>query len=104
MRRIFTTEGLRIGDVLKCSKQLKSRDTGEEYWWTSFRVVIASPWNRLVFITLILKMNPDPDKDVREERIDDKFVAELLEPDEWPQGVVAMRTKHVMTGLIRLDT
>lgn len=104
MRRIFTTEGLKVGDVLKCSKQLKSRDTGEDYWWTNFRVVMAPPWSPKIFATLILKMNPDLDKDVREERIDDKFVTEFLEPEEWPQGVVAMRTKHIMTGLIKLDT
>jgi hypothetical protein len=53
---------------------------------------------------LILKMNPDPDKDIRLEDFSTVTgqVIEFLPEERIPQGPIAMRMKHIMTGLIVL--
>lgn len=98
---LTSADGLEIGDVLLCAVKLVGKHDGKDYWWKTFRAVLdTSPpfYARL----LILKMHPDPDKDIRDERINFTHdrVFTKIEEHEMPQGVLAMRMKHVSTGLI----
>ena len=99
--RIKTTEGLQPGDVVTCAVQLTDKTNGAPFWWTTFRCVLDLPPSKRYVRLLTLKMHPDVDKDVREVDIDKDVVCKL-EPDQWPQGVIAMRMKHITKGLIKL--
>lgn len=105
---LTSTEGLKVGDVLKVSIRLVDRHRrGETFWWTIFRVVTYLPprgqssRGRLIE-TLILKLDPDMDKDIRviDLRAEDT-VATLL-PEPWPQGVSAMVMKLLAKGVISI--
>lgn len=99
-------EQLSIGDVVQISVQLRDRQTGHEFWWKRFACVLSvgKPWHQ-EFSALTLKMQVDPQKDVRTISLDDENqVVELLPEDKWPQGVIAMRMKWITKGLIKLDS
>lgn len=96
---------INVGDVVQVSVQLRDRQTGNDFWWKRFACVltVGKPW-RQEFTALTLKMQIDPDKDVRIISLDDeKQVVELLPEDKWPQGVIAMRMKWITKGVIKLD-
>lgn len=102
---LATTDGLKPGDVLMVAVQLADKRTGDPYWWRSFRCVLEVH-NRLMATTVLLKLQPDLDKDVRDLPFgtsDQRLVIEYLPEHRWPQGVVAMRMKHISLGLIKLD-
>jgi hypothetical protein len=98
---LTSTEGLEIGDVLQVAVRLIGKHDGQPYWWKTFRCVLELTFPGYARL-LILKMHPDPDKDIRDELInltpDRVFVK--LEEHELPQGVLAMRMKHTSLGLI----
>lgn len=97
-----STEGLKPGDVVQYSLHLRSRQTGEMYWHTRFAAVTQVIGRRsLEVLTLVL--NPDPKYEPRQLRIGDPAtVVTFLPEDQWPQGVMATRMKHIMTGTIKL--
>lgn len=100
---LTTTEGLKAGDVLNVAVKLKDKSNGQDFWWRRFVAVLeVSGRRRLVAVTL--KMHPDLAKDVREISLggDDQVVTYLPE-EQYPQGVVAMRMKLIMTRVIKLD-
>lgn len=98
------TRDLKIGDVVLVARELKDKQTGQPFWWRSFRAVLAVPTLKHLTV-LTLKMNPDPEKDVWEIdfRDDVRQVVTKVPEEQWPQGVKAMWMKHVHTGLIRLS-
>jgi len=98
---LTSTEGLEIGDVLMVAVKLVGKHDGKPYWWRTFRAVLDVR-GKLYANLLILKMHPDPDKDIREEQIvfTPERVFTKVEEHELPQGVLAMRMKHTTTGLI----
>lgn len=100
---ITSTEGLVPGDVLYVSKLVQPRG-GEEYWWRAYWIVKSCPTRHFIDL-MLLKMHPDPEKDHRMFDFDacgDKQVIQYLHPDKYPQGVSAMKMKHVTLGTIRL--
>ena len=99
---LSSTEGLRLGDVVQVSKLLRSKTDGHEYWWRSFRCVTRVTGKRSAQL-LILKMHPDLDRDLYEVDFQERDQVIIKLPEEsWPQGVIAIRTKHIMRGLIKL--
>lgn len=101
---LTTTRDLKVGDVLVVARQLADKRTGDPFWWKSFRVVLKPPINRRIVHVMTLKMHPEPDKDFWDvDLTDDKNVVTLLPEDMQPQGVIAMRMKHILSGLIKLE-
>jgi hypothetical protein len=98
-----TTEGLKPGDVVTYSLRIKPKSGEEPYWMTRFAAVVAvRGLRRLEVLTLVLHPDPKWEPRVLTLRSDDTTVTFLPE-DRWPQGVVAMRMKHIHTGRIRLE-
>ena len=91
---------LNPGDVCVVAVELKDKQTGNPYWWKRFACVLDIG-NRRYAAMLTLKLHPDIDKDVRDVDVTQDVVMRLSE-DSWPQGVVAMRMKHIALGLIKL--
>lgn len=100
--RLFDARALEPGDVVTVAV-LMNAGTRDERWWTRFACVLEKPvWSDEDVLVLSLKMHIDPEKDVRRVRLQKDVVIKLPE-DQWPQGVIAMRTKHIMLGNINLD-
>ena len=99
--RITDARTLKPGDVVMVAVELRDRRTGGTYWWKRFCAVLAKPTTRLNAVVVTLKQEID-DKDVRDIRFD-KDVVTLVEESAWPQGVIAMRMKWIMKGLIKLE-
>ena len=108
---IRDTDMCKPGDVLLVAIQLTDKQTGQPFWWKSFRCVMRVTSSR--FATLLhLKMHPDLDKDVREVDFHEgagnhmgegvRQVIEWLPEEAWPQGVVAMRMKQIALGVLDL--
>ena len=97
---LTTTTGLKVGDVLVVARRKKD-DSG---WWTSFRVVYKPPINRRIVPLMTLAMHPDPDRDFWDVDVTDgKNICTPLPEDQQPQGAIAMRMKHILSGLIKLE-
>lgn len=105
---ITNTNDLKPGDVLLVSIQLTDKQTGQDFWWKTFRVVMRKPITKHYAQLLILKMHPDFDKDLREIDFDPdasekKQVIQIVPEDAWPQGVIAMRMKLITLGKLKLS-
>lgn len=102
---LTSTRGLAIGDVLLVAVRLIGKSDGQPYWWKTFRCVLDVESATMARL-MILKMHPDPDKDIRDEAIvfTPERVFTKVEEHEMPQGVLAMRMKHISLGLIQLDS
>lgn len=108
-------EHLKVGDVVQIAVKL-SRPDGD-FWWKRFAVVYEkNKRDRLAFMALNLKMEPNiPDSawagddrksdlreiDLRDRR--DEQVVTWLPPEKWPQGVVAMHMKYVLMRIISIE-
>lgn len=99
---LTVTDDLYAGDVVLVNKRLRDKTTGQDFWWKSFRVVMAQPVMRHYVELMVLKMHPT-EKDYQTVRVpaEDTIVQKMPEA-AWPQGVVAMRLKHLTTGLLKL--
>ena len=104
-RPLNTAEGLKPGDVVQLSTKHQDKKTGEDYWWKRFAIVRRVGDRRLGVEVLHLKMHPDLEKDIKilmMGALPDDQVITLLDPAQYPQGVVAMRMKAIMKGWVRL--
>lgn len=104
MEIITSAADLVAGDVLYIAKLVEPRGK-DPFWWRAYWIVEHPPKHARLVDCMLLKMHPDPDKDHRtfmfgEEP--DKQVIQYLHPDEYPQGVQAMRTKAIMSGRIKI--
>lgn len=99
--RLTSTEGLKAGDVVIVAVEIrKSEGT---YWWKRFACVADnSSTGKYAMQVLTLKLRPEALKDLRLIDIR-KDVVTLLAESDWPEGVVAMRMKLIMQGVIKLD-
>ena len=101
------TTVLKLGDVVQIAVRLSDKITGERFWWKRFACVVQLPkpfkWGWATrFYALTLKMHPTQ-ADLREIDLDDENQVVMLLPEHmWPQGVVAMRMKHIHLGNIKL--
>lgn len=96
------THDLKPGDVVQYSLHLLSKMTGELYWHTRFAAVTQVISRRSVEV-LTLTLNPDPKYEPRTLDLHDRKTVVLKLPEErWPQGVVAIRMKHILKGAIKL--
>ena len=98
---LTTTEGLKPGDVVTVSVELRDKATGNPYWWKRFAAVLPGPMTRNTAMLITLKLRPE-DRDTRHVDFRKDVVVKLPE-DQWPQGVVAIRMKLIMQGVIKLD-
>lgn len=98
--RLTSTTGLAPGDVVVVAVELRDKTTGQPYWWKRFCCVIGKPLNRRYVTLLTLKMRPE-ERDMRDVDVTKDVVTKLPE-DQWPQGVVAMRTKLIMQRIVKL--
>jgi len=107
---LTSAESLKVGDVIQIAIHL-DKDGG--YWWKRFAVVYRKNKRDVMrFTALNLKMQPNLDLDdgfkcdIREidlrERLD-KQVVTWMPQDRWPQGVVAMHMKYVLTRVISIE-
>lgn len=103
------TTVLKLGDVVQIAVRGTDKITGERYWWKRFACVTWVPKFSPVgaprphFQALTLKMHVDLKSDLREIDLDDENQVVMLLPEHmWPQGVVAMRMKHIHLGNIKL--
>ena len=96
-----TTEGLKPGDVVQYALELTKQ--GQPFWFTRFAAVVSvESAKRLTVLTLVL--HPDPKFEPRRLRLGRADVVVTFLPEEqWPQGVIATRMKHIHTGLLKID-
>lgn len=110
---LTSTEGLRVGMVVQIAVEMSDKISGQPYWWKRFAAVTEVQGSRY-FTALTLKMNPDPDKDLRTIRVSPRAgdpdlprrgerreIVTIL-PEPWPQGVAAMHMKLAAQGVISL--
>lgn len=103
MEIITSAADLVVGDVLFVAKYIEPRGR-DAFWWRAYWIVERVINARLVDL-MLLKMNPDPEKDHRTFQFGDdaeKQVIQYLHPDDYPQGVQAMRIKNIAQGRIKL--
>jgi len=105
---LTSAEGLKVGDVVSISTLLKDKKTGEPFRWNRFAVVLAEPDHAQSFVALTLKMHVS-ERDYRvvyltRELTPSSDVVCKIEEENWPQGVVAMRMKLIMQGILQLGT
>lgn len=98
--RLEDSRDLRPGDVCLVAVELRDKNTGQPYWWKRF-VCVLKPLRRNAEM-LTLKMHIDAAKDIRMVDFTQDVVTKV-EPDSWPQGVIAMRMKWIAKGLIKVD-
>lgn len=107
------TSTLTAGDVVQIAVKLQDKITGQDFWWKRFAVVVSKhvgfarpgQGHRLLrrFTALTLKMHPDFDKDLREiDLSEEDVIVTKLEPERYPQGVVAMRLKALALGWVKI--
>ena len=98
---LINTDDLHPGDVVLIAVRLKDKTTREPYWWRRFALVshVMGPRH---FQSVTCKLHPGP-KDIRMEAVIANVVTKL-EPHEWPQGIVSIRTKLIMTGVVSLSS
>ncbi len=97
---LTNTDGLKPGDVVQYALELTKQ--GQPFWFTRFAAVVSiESTKRLTVLTLVL--HPDPKFEPRRMHLGTTGVVVTFLPEEqWPQGVVAMRMKHIHTGLLKL--
>ena len=96
-----TTENLKPGDVCVVAVKMRDKRSGEDYWWKRFVVVIAVAGAHDL-LTLTLKLRPE-ERDERWVELRDKDnIVTFLPEEQHPQGVVAMRMKLIMQGIVKL--
>jgi hypothetical protein len=100
---------LKPGDVVRVDVTLMDRETGRDRLWQRFACVVKR--GRFGLKVVNLKLDPQP-KDFRlialnggvavvaRERQREKVYK--IPADKWPQGVVAMRMKLIMTKVVTL--
>ena len=103
---LTSAEGLKVGDVVTVSTPLKDKKTGELFRWNRFMVVLSEPDYAQSFSALTLKMHVT-EKDYRVIYISPNLdkqseVVCKIEEKDWPQGVIAMRMKLIMQGIVKL--
>lgn len=98
--RLTSAENLKPGDVCLVAVELRDKSTGQPYWWKRFVCVLDAQRRQAIMLTL--KMQIDTEKDLRVVDFGKDVVTQLSEA-EWPQGVIAMRMKWIMKGLIKVD-
>ncbi len=107
------TSTLAAGDVVQIAVKLKDKMTGQDFWWKRFAVVVTKhigfsrpgqerrPLRQ--FTALTLKMHPDFDKDLREiDLSEEDTIVTKLEPERYPQGVIAIRMKYLALGYVKI--
>ncbi len=102
MEIIRSPADLVAGDVLYVSKLVR-RGSPDEYWWRAYWIVKRV--SRWYVDAMVLKMHPDPDKDHQMISFDEELatqVIQFLHEKDYPQGVAAMKMKHVHLGTIKL--
>lgn len=103
---LLTAASLKVGDVVQIAVQLQDKITRADFWWRRFAVVYDLHLRDIMrFEALTLKLQPDMGKDLREIDLRtslERQVVMWLPPERWPQGVIAMHTKYVLTGRIKI--
>lgn len=99
-----STNTLARGDVVQLAIYIPKPKNGDPFWWKSFAAVtrVRGSYD---FECLRLRIDIDPRMDT--VRVDltaplDELVVTKIEPESWPPGVVAMRTKAIMLGQVKL--
>lgn len=103
MELITNPHALIAGDVIYVNRLVQPRGR-EEYWWKAFWIVKREAFGDQIEC-MVLKMHPDPEKDHRFIDFNEplnKQVIQYLHPHDYPQGVAAMRIKHISLGTIKL--
>ncbi len=105
MEIITSARDLVVGDVLFIARKIVPRDGRDPFWWRAYWIV-ERVLNMTYVEVMLLKMHPDPEKDHRTFGLGDtpdEQIIQYLHPDEYPQGVQAMRIKHIQQGRIKLS-
>lgn len=101
--RVTDATTLKPGDVVTVAVELPDKQRrGQTFWWTRFGCVLRECWYGDCVDIVTLKMHIDEQKDIRMVDVT-RDVVMKLEEHEWPQGVLAMRMKHLLNGNISLD-
>ncbi len=120
MERIDNARDLKPGDVLVVDVTLTDKHTGQDRVWRRYACVLGTHTSKIItrtaggstqvfrnihrFTLMTLKMHIDEAKDIREIDLrEGREICYLLPEDKWPQGVIAMRMKHIHLGRIKLQ-
>ncbi len=99
--RLFSSEGLKRGDVLIVATKRYDSRAKRDYWWRRFMVVTEVPAvNHYVEAARIELDMSEPRKFEVDLELE---VVEKVPVERWPEGVAAMVTKARMKGWIEVD-
>lgn len=87
------------GDVLMVARELTDKKTGKPFVWRFFLIVLKHHQMRESVRGLRIGAPDDQQMTVGISKEDDNEVW-LLDPDEWPDGVVARRMAAILDGKI----
>jgi hypothetical protein len=97
MQRISNPKSLRSGDVLMCSRYMPACGHHSAYTWRFLGIVLTSARSYLTKVHRIGREEP------MMLRNDDRWELDLLDEDEWPDGVWQTRTRLILEGVVDLS-
>lgn len=94
-KRVNHSSKVQVGDVLMVSRPMWDKDTNEQFTWRYFAVVKKKHSGSVDIYRLGA---PDSHTGYSMLMNHPEFTIHLLEPDEWPDGVCALRMKAILEG------
>jgi hypothetical protein len=96
---ITSFDDIEPGEIVMVAEYVEPHGK-EAFWWRSFRVVVNVYITSNYANTLVLRMDINPDKDLRTIELGDKCVVTRIDPDKIPAGVSAMYMKALAKRII----
>lgn len=97
MRIVTNTSGLGKGDVLLV--EVRGSNEGKVYTWRYYGVITGL--RRVTIEVYCIGVKEDPIRQIRLGSGRYKKI-EFLDPDEWPDGVHAIRARLILDGTINI--
>jgi hypothetical protein len=93
---------LEVGDVIMVHRELKDKQTGKPFTWKYFALITdKKSRSNFVFQHIILdEREREPTWLYAHDYAGTSFHMWYLDPDEWPDGVHAFRTKLILEGKV----
>ena len=95
---IRTGQGIEPGDVLLVKQELRDKKTQEPYTWRWYGVVMSLNRTRILRVLRIGRAEDEGYRTI--DLASNRHEVTWLDPDEWPDGVHALRMKMILTGEI----
>ena len=87
-----------IGDVLMVAREMDDRDRpGRTFMWRFFALVVTKPRRRMYQVLILDEKEREP---IMLALADSRNTVHYLPPEEWPDGVHALRARTILEGRV----